>query len=127
MTIGLWQIPVLVGAGIVVLAYLVPGIAGLRRPAQSRPNPARTAVVRTVSLAVLSVALFGLLVIAVQTAGTSAGTNVAAIASLVLEGAALRWTYLAYRATKELNQAGAQAPVPSPTGSESGHSSDPPG
>lgn len=112
MTIGLWQVPVLVGAGIVMVTYLVSWIGGARRSPERPPNPGRTAVAKTAGLAVLSVALFGLLVRAVQELGTSVAVNIAAVASLVLEGAALRLTYLSYRATKEISQAPAQPLAP---------------
>ncbi|MEJ3746431.1 hypothetical protein WEI85_24470 [Actinomycetes bacterium KLBMP 9797] len=107
MSIDLWQIPVLVGAGIVILVYLVPLIAGWRPSPDPTPKPVGSvaAWLRTGILGALSVALLWILVITFQAwEASSAAANIATIASLVLEVAALRLTYLSYRENKVSNR-----------------------
>jgi hypothetical protein len=121
MSIDLWQIPVLIGAGMVTLVYLVPLIAGWRPSPDLTPKRVGKAAawLRTSILAVLSVALLWILVVTFQNwEASSAPANIVTIASMVLEVAALRLTYLSFRESRELNRDRAPGEASPAPGSE---------
>jgi hypothetical protein len=114
MTIGLWQVPLIAGAGIVLVAYLLP-LVGVRqrdrdpKPAQQESWP--VAVVRTVVLVVVSIVLLVLVWISVQLMDTSTLSRIAAIAPLILEAASLWLAFHAYQAVKRAPKVHSPAPA----------------
>jgi predicted PurR-regulated permease PerM len=96
MQIEPWQIPVLVTAGTVVLAFPIEAIAK-RVSKRGRAALLATKRVRTLALALLAALI---LVIFVWAVGTSTADRLATVASVVIETLALWLTYLSYQEQK---------------------------
>jgi threonine/homoserine/homoserine lactone efflux protein len=100
MRIELWQVPLLVAAGIVVLDLAARTIAKRWRLTTERRKQVKTAV-----LGLLAVIMLGLLWRAWTLVGTSAMANVAAVVSALVEAGTLWLGYQAYRETKAAQEA----------------------
>jgi hypothetical protein len=87
--VDLWQIPILVMAGIVVLEFL----GGLIFARKRQTAAVSASYLRIAVHAGLAVAATGLLVLMFFIMGTSTGAKLTTLASMVLELVALRLTY----------------------------------
>jgi hypothetical protein len=90
--VDLWQIPILVMAGIVILEFIGGLLFARKRAAGASPSVSGS-YLRIAVHAGLAVAATGLLILMFFIMGTSTGAKLTTLASMVLEVVALRLAY----------------------------------